>query len=395
MTEDSGSISRRDFVRVSGLAGTTFGIMGKATALSAQANSAMTVGIIGCGGRGNHDADNFRRHTESRIVALADPYADRLESTRNHFEDDNPEAFQGFDAYQKLLDTDVDTVVITSPPYFHPQHFEAAVDAGKHVYLEKPIAVDTVGSKRVKKAGEKADGKQTVMVGFQTRFRPDMVEAVRRVHKGAIGEIVCGQGHYHSGWLSPKHKPGMSEQEKRIRNWVFDIVLSGDILVEQNIHILDVFNWIMQTHPVKAYGTGGRKIRTAVGDTWDHYGVTFWYPNDVEVVFASTQFLDLGWGDSGERFNGAKGAFDALVGAAKIRGKDEWEYEGDPGDAEALKMKAFHKSVSSKDYVNEVAEAVQSTLTAILGRTAAYRGIEYTWDKMLAENEQFDAELNL
>lgn len=395
MPEENHSLSRRDFVRVSMFSTAGFTIMNTESALGTNANSAMAVGIIGCGGRGNHDATNFRRHTNSRITALADPYSDRLESTKQNFKSDDPKTFQGFDAYEKLLATDVDTVIMTSPPYFHPEHFEAAVEARKHVYLEKPIAVDTVGAKRVLKAGENADGTLSVMVGFQIRFSPDMVEAVKRVHEGAIGAIVCGQGHYHSGWLSPRHKPGMSEQEKRIRNWVFDIVLSGDILVEQNIHVLDVFNWIMGTHPVKAYGTGGRKIRTAVGDTWDHYGVTLWYPDNVEVVFASTQFLDLGWGDAGERFNGSKGAFDALVGPAKIRGENQWSFEGTPGDAEELKIKAFYDSVAAKKYVNEIPQGVEATLTAIMGRTASYRKVEYTWEDMLKENEQFDAKLNL
>lgn len=389
------SLSRRDFVKASVISTAGFAVMSTENALGTKANSAMTVGLIGCGGRGNHDAMNLRRHTNARITALADPYQDRLDGTKRRFQADDPKTFQGFDAYEKLLATDVDTVIITSPPYFHPEHFEAAVEAKKHVYIEKPVAVDTVGAKRVLEAGKKADGTLTAMVGFQTRFRPDMVEAVKRVQDGAIGTIVCGHAHYHSGWLSTKHKPGMSEQEKRVRNWVFDIVLSGDILVEQNIHILDVCNWVMQTHPVKAYGTGGRRIRTAVGDTWDHYGVTLWYPDNVEVVFASTQFLDLGWGDAGERFNGSMGAFDALAGPAKIRGENEWSFKGDPGDAEELKVKAFYDSIAKNQYVSEIPQGVESTLTAIMGRTASYRKVEYTWDEMLKENEQFDAKLIL
>ncbi len=395
MSDKSNNVTRRNFVKSSFLATTTFSIMKPESVFSADANSAMAIGLIGCGGRGNHDATNFRRHTNSRIAALADPYEDRVAGTKQNFESDDPKTFVGFDAYQKLLNTDVDTVIITSPPYFHPQHFEAAVDAGKHVYMEKPVAVDTVGSLRVLEAGEKAKGKISAMVGFQTRFSEDMQEGVKRIHNGDIGEIVCAQAHYHSGWLSPRHKPGMPEQEKRIRNWVFDIVLSGDILVEQNIHILDVCNWIMQTHPVKAYGTGGRKIRTQVGDTWDHYGVTFWYPNNVELVFASTQFLDLGWGDAGERFNGAKGVFDSINHPVNIRGENAWKFEGDQEPNEIRKVKALYDSIVNKDYVNEIAQGVESTLTAILGRTASYRNKEYTWDEMMNEKQEFDAELDI
>ncbi len=392
MIEKQTAVTRRSFVQATtaGLA-----VMSAKTALGASANSAMTIGLIGCGGRGNHDAGNFVRHTNSRVTALADFYQDRIDSTKPKFSDGDPKTFVGYQAYKDLLATDVDAVIITSPPYFHPEHFEAAMDAGKHVYLEKPVAVDTAGAHRVLKAGKKADGKLTAMVGFQTRFAPDMVEAVKRVHEGAIGEIVCGHGHYHSGWLDPRHKETESAQDQRIRNWVFDIVLSGDILVEQNIHILDVCNWIMGTHPEKAYGTGGRKIRTAVGDTWDHYGVTFWYPGGVELVFASTQFLRLGWGDAGERFNGSKGAFDALVGHAKIRGDQEWSYNGPEADNEALKVQAFHKSVMDGKFYNEIPQGVESTLTAILGRSSAYRGSEYTWKQMMDENECLDANLKL
>ncbi|MGC9326494.1 MAG: Gfo/Idh/MocA family protein [Candidatus Hinthialibacter sp.] len=386
------NVSRRTFFSASA-AGSALAIMSAKTALGSEANSAIAVGLIGCGGRGNHDAENFRRAAHARIAALADPFEDRLASTKQHFQSDDPKIFQGFGAYEKLLQTDVDAVIITSPPYFHPEHFEAAVDAKKHVYLEKPVAVDAFGANRVLKAGQKADGKITAMVGFQTRYSPDMQEAVKRVHNGAIGEIVCGQAHYHSGWLSPQHKPNMSEEEKRLRNWVFDIVLSGDILVEQNIHVLDVCNWVMGTHPVKAYGTGGRKIRTAVGDTWDHYGVTVWYPDGQEVVFASTQFLKLGWGDAGERFNGSKGAFDALVGRAKIRGEQEWSYQGESENSEIRKIQAFYESIQSRNYINEIAQGVESTLTAIMGRTAAYHGKEYAWDEMISDNEKLEANL--
>ncbi len=386
---------RRQFIQSSAITISGFAIMSSQTALTASTNSQMAVGLIGCGGRGNNDAGNFQRYTNSRIVALADPYEDRLASTKKRFADDSPDTYQGFDAYQKVLDSDVDTVIITSPPYFHPQHFSAAVQAGKHIYLEKPVAVDTVGCHKILEAGKQGAGKKTMMVGFQGRYNPHLRGSVEQVHKGAIGEIVCGQAHYHSGWLAPRHKPGMSEQEKKIRNWVFHIDLSGDILVEQNIHVLDMCNWVMQSTPEKAYGTGGRKIRTLVGDTWDHYAVTFWYPGEVELAFNSTQFLKLGWGDAGERFNGSKGAFDALCGHGHIRGENEWHYEGEDRNDEELKVKAFCGSVVSGEYINEVPQGVSSTLTAILGRTASYKGTEYTWKQMIADNEEYDAHLNL
>jgi predicted dehydrogenase len=372
-------------------------VLQASTALELRANSAMTVGVIGCGGRGNHDAGNFVRFTNSTVTALADPYQDRLDSTSKKFAEGSPKTFVGFDGYKKLLETDVDTVIITSPPYFHPQHFEETVDAGKHCYFEKPIAVDIPGTTQVLKAGKKAEGKQTVMVGFQMRYKPDLQWAVKRVREGAIGGLICGQAHYHSGWLGPRHTESMPALEQRIRNWVFDIALSGDILVEQNIHVLDVCNWIIGAHPLKVYGTGGRRARTFFGDTWDHYEVTYVYPGDVHLVFNSTQFLNLGWGDVGERFNGSKGALDALVGPARIRNteKQEEAFEGELNNPEEAKIKHFFQSVESKDYINEVEQAVEATRTAILGRNAAYRKTEYTWAQMLNDNETIDANLGI
>ena len=395
MPQRNDSLSRREFVKTSAVTTAGLSIMSAKTALGSSANSTMAIGIIGCGGRGNHDGGNFRQNTNSRIAALADPFQDRLDATKNRFSDDSPRTFEGLDAYEKLLATDVDAVIITSPPYFHPDHFEAAIEAKKHVYLEKPVAVDPHGAQRVEKAGRKAGKTLTAMVGFQTRFSQEMREAVKRIHDGAIGRIVCGNANYHSGTLGPHDRPGMSKQEVRLRNWLFDIVLSGDILVEQNIHVLDVCNWIMGAHPVKAFGTGGQTIRTAWGDTWDHYALTYWYPNNVELVFSSTQYLDQGWGDSGERFNGSEGVFTSIEGPPRIRGKQKWSAEGESADAEELKVKAFYESVASKKYVNEVAQGVQSTLTSILGRTAAYRKKEVTWKEMLEENERFEAKIEL
>lgn len=397
------STQRRQFLQKSALA--PFIVMSAQSALTASANSALSIGVIGCGGRGNYDARNFKRHTNSRITALADLFEDRLAATQETFSDDSPAVYAGFDGYQKVLNDDVDAVIITSPPYFHPEQFEAAVQANKHVYLEKPVSVDTAGAQRVLKAGQKGDGQLTMMVGFQSRFHPHLQEAVQRVHDGAIGEIVCGDAFYHSGYLSMKDVSGLTPQQARLRNWLFDQVLSGDILVEQNIHVIDVCNWLLQDHPIQAKATGGRKVRTFTGDTWDHYEVIFEYPNQRMIVFSSTQFLDLGWGDSGERINGSKGAFDGRSAAMEIRGENAWKPGGASGEAgeaffqsgaaEADKMKAFYQSVESQDYINEVPAGVQSTLSSVLGRTAAYRGQAVRWDEMIAENQALDAQLDI
>jgi predicted dehydrogenase len=375
------------------------------------ANSALRLGIIGCGGRGNEVAGQFVRHTETRVTALADPFDDRLAATRDRFDKIAEEKgyakvasthiFKGGRAYERLVQSpDVDIVLITSPPYFHPDHLEAAVAAGKHVYVEKPIATDVYGCKRVMKAGRQAHGKLSLHVGFQKRYAPAYRALIERIHQGEIGEIALGQAYYYTNDLDRQAKPGMSAVEARLRNWVFDRVLSGDILVEQNIHIIDVCNWALKSHPVKAAGTGGRKVRTDVGDVWDHYIVTFTYPNDVHVSFNSNQFRNRAYRLQGERFFGTKGVAESHHrGPVQIilNSGEKW----DAGTAEALqtavaeKAKAFVEGIKSGKFDNEADQGAESTLSVILGRTAAYSGKELTWDKLLRSEARWDAKLNL
>jgi predicted dehydrogenase len=377
---------------------TSFSIMKTTTAFGASANSAIAVGIIGCGWRGNHLAKLMKTMEPrgTRVIALADLYDDRLEESKANYPADQPRSFRGLDACQKVVATDCDAVVITSPPYFHPEHLESAVNARKHAYLEKPVAVDTAGAQQVLASGKKGDGQLTLFVGFQSRSRADLVEVVKRLRQGALGRLVCGNAYYNAGLMGPKDKPGMSEREKRMRNWVFDQILSGDIIVEQNVHVLDICNWVVGTHPEKAFATGGRKVRTSVGNTWDHFEVTLWYPDDVHLVFASTQFLDLGWGDAQQRFYGSKGAFEALAGdtlkgAATIRGENAWTFKGEMENPELVRLRGFLDSIRKGTSINEIPSGVESTLTGILARTAAYRGKAYTWEQMLDENEKMDA----
>jgi myo-inositol 2-dehydrogenase/D-chiro-inositol 1-dehydrogenase len=401
-SHDTERIDNCDLTRRGFLAATTgaaaFSVMTSKTALGTSANSAVAVGIIGCGWRGNHLARILKNldRTGIRVAALADLFEDCLEESRTNYPDDNPVTFRGLDAYQKLTAAPCDAVLITSPPYFHPDHLEAAVGAGKHVYLEKPVAVDAAGAARVRACGKKGEGRLTLFVGFQSRSRSDLVEAVKRTRQGNVGQLVCGNAYYNAGLMEPKDKPGVSEGEKRMRNWVFDQVLSGDIIVEQNVHVLDICNWVIGSHPLKAFATGGRKIRTSVGNTWDHFEVTFWYPGDVQLVFASTQFLNLGWGDAQQRFYGSNGALelkagDTLKGSAAIRGGSAWTFQGEVENPEVVRLGGFLDSIRKGENTNEISVGVDSTLTGILARTAAYRGAVYSWDKMLEENEKLNA----
>ncbi len=405
--QSSSNLKRRTFVQ-STLAGTGFMILKPQSIYGAPANSALQLGVIGCGGRGNYDTSEFLRNTNTRVTAIADFFQDRLESTKENF-DKRMEArglpkiepsrvFQGMNAYQDLLETDVDMVLITSPPYFHPTHFMAAVESGKHIYMEKPVGVDVVGAKKVLEAGKKAKekGKQSCMIGFQIRFSEAFEGVVKRVHEGAIGEIVCGQVYYHSGALSPRDDPKYSEVENRLRNWVFDQKLSGDIIVEQNVHVLDVGNWYLQNHPIQAVGKGGQKARF-IGDCYDHFVVTYTYPGDLLIDFASTQFLK-GWSDCRERMFGTQGTADTPYGGyPQINGKTEWKADTNSplNGTVARKVRHFEESIRSGNYVNEVEQGVTTTLTGILGRMAAYEQRLVTWDEMMKSDLNYEVDLKL
>src|SRR5215831_3865183 len=263
----SNEVTRRKFISV--VAGTAGAILIKPTLVrGTAANSAVRVGLLGCGGRGTEDASNLVDTSGARVVALGDMFEDQLEIARKHFDDmqqgkgyaalDASQLFVGPDAYQRIAASkEVDAIVIATPPYYHPQHLEAIVAAGKHVYLEKPVAVDVPGALKVIEIGKRVDNKLSLDVGFQIRDCPPFVEMVNRIHNGAIGTIVCGEAHYLASYIDRPAWPKASPIERRLRNWVYDRTLSGDIIVEQNIHVIDICNWILKDHPVKASATGG------------------------------------------------------------------------------------------------------------------------------------------
>jgi predicted dehydrogenase len=405
--ERASNTARRDFIKMATVAGAGFMIIKPESVRGTGANSVLNLGVIGCGGRGTTMGMGFVKNTATRVAAMADLFEDRLSTARDRFDKQADEKgvakvadsqiFLGSRAYEQLLQSPVDVVLISSPPYFHPQHFEASVAAGKHTYLEKPVATDLYGCQRVLKAGGRVQGKFSVHVGFQGRYAPPFRELVRRVHEGQIGDVVCLQGYYYSNDLGRQAKAGMSPVEARVRNWVFDKVLSGDILVEQNIHIIDFCNWILKAPPVKATGTGGRKARTDVGDVWDHYITTFHYPNDVRVSFNSTQFAK-GWRSMGLRLFGTQGTAEAhYTGGARIFGPNKWDagVENTLEQSIPEKVKAFVESITSGKFENQVVQGTESTMSAILGRTASYKGKEVTWEKLARSDERWDAKLDL
>lgn len=390
-------LGRRHFIQKSAVGITGLTIVQSASVRGTQANSRLELGIIGCGGRGRFIGGLFQEHTDTQVVSLHDYFPDRVEELAQEFEVDTSRCHVGLDGYRHLLEDRLDAVAIMSPPYFHPEQTADSVEAGKHVFLSKPVAVDVPGCETILSAAEQARGRLSVLVDFQTRADSLFQEAARRIHSGAIGEPVLGQVFYQAGRLTPKSSG--DSPEARLRNWVFDQRLSGDIVVEQNIHVIDVANWYLDSHPVKAFGTGGRKARTDVGDCWDHFVVTFWYPGDVLIDFSSGQYLK-GYSDLCIRVYGSEGTVDShYAGSVQITGDHEWP----GGTSESLyrtgaaeNIKNFYDSVmNNKPLFETVQPSVQSNLTSILGRMAAYREGTVTWQEMMATNEKIDPELNL
>lgn len=393
---------RRDFLKSAAGAGLL--VLKPETVFGTQANSAVEVGIVGCGGRGNWIAPFFPEYTGARVVALADVMRQNLDTTGGKLNVDKSRLYYGPDAYKELAQSKVDAVVIETPPYYHPEQAAAAVDAGKHVYLAKPVAVDVPGCRTISESSKRASGKNlSFWVDFQSRAQPVFQEAAQRVHRGDIGKPVLAQIYYYAGRPSAdKGKPGMDEGQRRVMNFYMDKVFGGDIIVEQNIHVIDMANWYLQGHPTKAYGTGGRTNWSGTpydaANAWDHFLVTFYYPNDVHGDFSSNQ-LTNSFSDLCVRVFGIKGALDSHYGGlVRITGENKWlgaEKDDTFKQGAVNNVKSFIESIRSGKRINNSESAVESNLTAILGRMAAYQNREVTWDEMMRSNERlaFDAKL--
>ena len=395
-------LPRRQFLAQTSAAALGLGLAAPLRSLAADAGPKLKIGLIGCGGRGMWIADLFQKHGGYQFVAVADYFADRAQNGGKKLGVDGARCFSGLSGYRKLLAEDVEAVVIESPPYFHPEQAAAAVDAGKHVYLAKPIAVDVPGCQSVAASGQKAaQQKRAFLVDFQTRAHPSYQEAVKRVRDGMIGKVVSLDAAYYCGSTFPSQDQYLrahpNDPEARLRCWGLDRVISGDIITEQNIHALDVATWFTGTDPIKACGAGGKQ-RPFLGTCWDHFAVVYHFPNDVLVSFASRQFgyhLD----DILCRAHGLDGTAEThYFGDVWVKSKEDG-YNGGRmtnlyADGAINNIATFHKAIQAGDFSNPtVAPSVRSNLTTILGRTAAYTGREVTWEEMLRQPEAFKLDI--
>jgi len=418
-------MDRRGFI--GGLAGASgLMILNSRTAFGYEANSAVQWGLLGCGNRGTSVATSFAQNTSARIVALADIFPDKLETGKAHFDQvneklavaaiDPKQMFHGHTAFEEIAACKgVDAVQISTPPWFHVQHLDAVVAAGKHAYCEKPLGVDVAQTRQALEIGKRAQGKVSLDVGFQVRSAPPIAEVVRRIHDGALGKIASIAAHYNAPASTYPDRGKVSPDELRLRNWLWDRVLSGDILVEQNIHVIDLCNWMLKSHPIKAVATGGRNVLTHFGDCWDNYQVIYTYPDDVHVSFSSTQFGTDGWFNVSESVFGSKGHAEApYSGQVRIVGEDAWEWKDDAqpaaGDgkfaangafsdnlafADRDKDRAFIESITSGNYHNQVEDGVQTALSCMLGRMAGLTGREVTWDEQLKHGEEYSMTIDM
>lgn len=398
--EIKGGMSRRDFIK-------TTSAVSLAAALSqvgpvfASGTDKIQVGLIGCGGRGTGAAiDCVHSSANVVITALGDLFQDCWENSLKRLQEKLPKeslavlpdtCFSGFDAYKKVLVTDIDMVILATPPHFRPIHLKAVVEAGKHIFMEKPVAVDPLGVRSVIKSSEIAKQKDLAIVaGTQRRHQNHYLEITKRVHSDAIGEIVAGQCYWNMGalWLRRAYDNWInyrsgewSDMEWQIRNWLFLTWLSGDHIVEQHVHNLDVINWMIGSPPIKCAGMGGRQVRTGqeFGNIFDHFAVEYEYPNGARVMSMCRQ--TPGCTDNvSERVIGTKG-FAYTDGAnGYIKGANPFTIDKESPNPYVQEHADLIASIRKGEPLNEGKRVAESTLTAIMGRMSAYTGRALSWD---------------
>jgi len=376
MSSDSSSFSRRSFLATGSAAAGAFTILKPASVRGSQANSKISVGLIGSGNRGSYDATIVHADPRARITALCDAFDDRIEQAKATIKVDNPKVYKDFE--KCLADRDLDAVLIATPPFEHPRMLEAAIQARKHVYCEKPMGVDIQGVRRVIAAGRKADPTRCVSVGYQQRYGPVYLEAYKRLQNGDIGALAAARGF----WIASdpfKRIPYDDPKVEKLRNWFCYKELSGDIIVEQDCHNLDVLHWFLGGLPLRAIGYGGAKVRTTM-DIMDHLTLSFEWPDGIHVSFEANQLTPAGFSHIGEEFTGTKGTLETSR-ARMVHHKSLKEHETIPSkrDITYEGIEQFLERIVTNNPENVAERSALSTMIALLGRTAIYTGKEQTW----------------
>jgi predicted dehydrogenase len=392
------SPTRRDFLKTATTAALATAVSDPFVSAAPVAGSdAIRVGVIGCGGRGTGAVEDAITSSQGvTLVAMGDLFGDRLMSSRARLKEkygaaiDVPDdrAFTGFDAYRKVLATDANYIILATPPGFRPDHLAAAVAAGKHVFTEKPIAVDGPGIRTVLATYEQAKAKGLgIAAGTQRRHQTGYLETMKRIHDGAIGRIVSARCYWNQGFLWKKDREaGWTDAEWQIRNWLYFTWLSGDHIVEQHVHNIDVVNWAKQAHPVRALALGGRQVRTGsdFGHIFDHFAVDYEYADGTPLMSMCRQ---IGGCDNSvsESLAGEKGA--CQVDRYTITGASAWRFREKDNRPYVQEHTDFIAAIRKGSPYNELKDVAESTLTAIMGRMSAYTGKVVTWEQALNSKE--------
>ncbi|MBI9070262.1 MAG: Gfo/Idh/MocA family oxidoreductase [Melioribacteraceae bacterium] len=412
----SKDFNRREFMGVAGLAATglAIGLAGcgknrtfelKPFLDQAPDGKELKAGLIGCGGRGTGAAINFLDAGPNlKIHALGDLFKDRVDGCKTKLKNEknvevaDENCFTGFDAYEKVIDSGVDIIILATPPHFRPMQFAAAIDARKHVFMEKPVAVDPVGARSIMASSKKAEKLGLVVgTGTQRRHQRDYVTAFKQIYEGAIGEVVSANCYWNQSQLWYREpKKNLSEMENMIRDWVNWTWLSGDHIVEQHVHNIDVIHWFSEAKPVKAVGFGSRQ-RRVTGDQYDNFSVDFEYDNGMHMHSMSRQINGCA-NNVSEFIKGSKGYSNCQNKIWNDKGEVIWEYKYAKTDdeywaANNLKVSPYvqeHIDLvtairNNKPYV-EAEQTAISTMAAIMGRISAYTGKEVTWEEMMNSN---------
>jgi predicted dehydrogenase len=388
--------TRRHFIkRTATLAGGALAVSKLASprAVHAAGDDMLKVGLIGCGGRGSGAAKQALLADKNvKLTAMADAFEDRLALSLKTLSADEEVAakidvpperqFVGFDAYQQLLATDVDVVLLTTPPQFRPIHLKAAVEAGKHVFAEKPVAVDAPGVRSVLETCAEAKRKHlSVVSGLCLRYDAGFREMVRRLHDGAIGDIHTLMANDYRGtiWVKPR-QADWTDMHWQMRNWYYFTWLSGDFNVEQHVHYLDVCAWILNGYPTKATGMGGRQVRTDAmyGNIYDHHSVTYEYENGTRI-FSNTRQQAGCANDSAAYARGSKGSAKVSERRMEITTESTWEFKGKVKNMYQVEHDELFAGIRQGQPLNNGEYMAKSTLLAIMGRMATYTGQEVTW----------------
>src|SRR4051812_25158139 len=393
------SPTRRDFLKTVTTAAVGTAILPETSAFGGHVtgSDAIRIGVIGCGGRGSGAVEDALNSSQGvTVVAMGDLFPDRLAASRTRLKEkfaaaiDVPDdrAFTGFDAYKKVLASDINYVILATPPGFRPMHLAAAVDAGKNIFTEKPVAVDGPGIRSVLETYEKARAKGLgIATGTQRRHQTGYVETMKRIHDGAIGNITSARCYWNQGFLWKKDRqPEWSDAEWQLRNWLYFTWLSGDHIVEQHVHNIDVINWAMRTHPVRANGMGGRQVRTSpeYGHIFDHFAIDYEYENGTALMSMCRQIEGCDKRVS-EALVGDKGT--SQVDQYTITGAKAWKFPGTDNRPYVQEHTDFIAAIRAGKPYNELKTVAESTLTAIMGRMSAYSGKVVTWEQALNSPE--------